>query len=275
MANRAGCPQRLAHGVERRRCRLPPPAWGGRTRSTWAGAVGARGGAGRSPGCSDPQCRSRRPCLPSPALGCGEAEASRVAETRAGAPAPPPCDQRRATSSGERGHVSASRAMQTSQQIVPGLWPPPSLSSSGRVSPTPLPFSCQCSVSCGDGIRRRRDTCLGPQAQGPMPADFCRHLPKPPTVQSCWAGPCTGQATLSPAPPEEAPAPGQTTAASAGAAPEWPQPRAGRLSPAPGPQERVAESSYVPPCFPRGGLLQEGWQERVCLGELGVSWVVL
>ncbi|XP_015449622.1 A disintegrin and metalloproteinase with thrombospondin motifs 13 [Pteropus alecto] len=101
----------------------------------------------------------------------------------------------------------------------------------------------QCSVSCGDGIQRRRDTCLGPQAQGPMPADFCQHLPKPSTVQSCWAGPCTGQATLSPAPPEEAPAPGQTTAAAAGAAPEWPQRRAGLLSPAPGPQERPAESS--------------------------------
>lgn len=101
----------------------------------------------------------------------------------------------------------------------------------------------QCSVSCGDGIQRRRDTCLGPQAQGPMPADFCQHLPKPSTVQSCWAGPCTGQVTLSPVPPEEAPAPGQTTAAAAGAAVEWPQRRAGLLSPAPGPQERPAESS--------------------------------
>ncbi|XP_023392238.1 A disintegrin and metalloproteinase with thrombospondin motifs 13 [Pteropus vampyrus] len=101
----------------------------------------------------------------------------------------------------------------------------------------------QCSVSCGNGIQHRHDTCLGPQAQGPMPADFCQHLPKPSTVQSCWAGPCTGQATLSPVPPEEAPAPGQTTAATAGAAVEWPQRRAGLLSPAPGPQERPAESS--------------------------------
>ncbi|KAF6326872.1 ADAM metallopeptidase with thrombospondin type 1 motif 13 [Rhinolophus ferrumequinum] len=51
----------------------------------------------------------------------------------------------------------------------------------------------QCSVSCGDGTQRRRVTCLGPQAQGPVPADFCQHLPKPSTVQGCWAGRCAGQ----------------------------------------------------------------------------------
>lgn len=170
--------------------------------------------------------------------------------------------------------MPASSVGQRSQQITPGRWPPPSLSSSGRVSPTPLPFSCQCSVSCGDGIRRRRDTCLGPQAQGPVPAAFCQHLPKPPTVQSCWAGPCTGQATLSPAPPEEAPAPGQTTAATAGAAPEWPQPRAGFLSPAPGPQERPAESSYVPLCLPCGWLLREGGEASPPGGACSVPGLV-
>ncbi|XP_024618127.1 A disintegrin and metalloproteinase with thrombospondin motifs 13 [Neophocaena asiaeorientalis asiaeorientalis] len=55
----------------------------------------------------------------------------------------------------------------------------------------------QCSVSCGDGIQRRHDACLGPQAQVPVPADFCQHLPKPVTVRGCWAGPCAGQGTPS------------------------------------------------------------------------------
>uniref|UniRef100_A0A2I3GT14 ADAM metallopeptidase with thrombospondin type 1 motif 13 n=1 Tax=Nomascus leucogenys TaxID=61853 RepID=A0A2I3GT14_NOMLE len=55
----------------------------------------------------------------------------------------------------------------------------------------------ECSVSCGDGIQRRHDTCLGPQAQAPVPADFCQHLPKPVTVRGCWAGPCVGQETPS------------------------------------------------------------------------------
>ncbi|KAM5259476.1 A disintegrin and metalloproteinase with thrombospondin motifs 13 isoform 3-T3 [Hipposideros larvatus] len=101
----------------------------------------------------------------------------------------------------------------------------------------------QCSVSCGDGIQHRRVTCLGPQAQGPMPADFCQHLPKPSTVQGCWAGSCAGQGIPSLVPHEEATTPSQTTAATAGASPEWPQPRARLLSPAPGPQESPAESS--------------------------------
>ncbi|KAF6326873.1 ADAM metallopeptidase with thrombospondin type 1 motif 13 [Rhinolophus ferrumequinum] len=108
----------------------------------------------------------------------------------------------------------------------------------------------QCSVSCGDGTQRRRVTCLGPQAQGPVPADFCQHLPKPSTVQGCWAGRCAGQGTLSLTPHEEATAPDQTTPATAGASPEWPQPRARLLPPAaapqellPRPQESLAESS--------------------------------
>ncbi|XP_059957503.1 A disintegrin and metalloproteinase with thrombospondin motifs 13 isoform X2 [Mesoplodon densirostris] len=106
----------------------------------------------------------------------------------------------------------------------------------------------QCSVSCGDGIQRRHDACLGPQARVPVPADFCQHLPKPVTVRGCWAGPCAGQGTPSPVPHGESTAPGQTTAATA--SPERPQPQARLLSPAPrpqglppGPQESPAESS--------------------------------
>ncbi|KAK2505414.1 hypothetical protein MC885_000621 [Smutsia gigantea] len=108
----------------------------------------------------------------------------------------------------------------------------------------------QCSASCGDGIQRRHDACLGPQALVPVPADFCQHLPKPATVRGCWAGPCAGQGTPSPVPHEEATAPGQTTAAPAGALLAWPQPWAHSLSTVPqpqrllpGPQESPAEFS--------------------------------
>ncbi|KAM6170124.1 A disintegrin and metalloproteinase with thrombospondin motifs 13 [Rhynchocyon petersi] len=58
----------------------------------------------------------------------------------------------------------------------------------------------ECSVSCGNGIQRREDTCLGPQSQESVSADLCQHLPKPVTVQGCWAGPCVcGRQLLEPA----------------------------------------------------------------------------
>ncbi|XP_074187410.1 A disintegrin and metalloproteinase with thrombospondin motifs 13 isoform X3 [Rhinolophus sinicus] len=104
----------------------------------------------------------------------------------------------------------------------------------------------QCSVSCGDGTQRRRVTCLGPPAQGPVPADFCQHLPKPSTVQGCWARRCTGQGTLSLTPHEEATAPDQTTPATTGASPEWPQPRARLLPPAAAPQELLPRPQGSP-----------------------------
>ncbi|XP_058158650.1 A disintegrin and metalloproteinase with thrombospondin motifs 13 [Dasypus novemcinctus] len=105
----------------------------------------------------------------------------------------------------------------------------------------------ECSVSCGNGIRRRHDTCLGPQV--PVPAGFCQHLPKPATVQGCWAGPCGRQGTASPAPPVEAATSGWTTAATPGASPARPLPRDRPLSPGPppqGPSPRLQESPAEP-----------------------------
>ncbi|XP_060055339.1 A disintegrin and metalloproteinase with thrombospondin motifs 13 isoform X2 [Erinaceus europaeus] len=80
----------------------------------------------------------------------------------------------------------------------------------------------QCSVSCGEGIQRRRDVCLGPWAWMSMPADFCQHLPKPVMVRGCWAGPCPGQGMASPAPHQET---------ISGVSPLWPLPWAQFLSP--------------------------------------------
>ncbi|KAF3820956.1 hypothetical protein GH733_011109 [Mirounga leonina] len=110
--------------------------------------------------------------------------------------------------------------------------------------------------------QRRHLACLGPQAQAPVPAAFCRHLPQPATVRGCWAGPCARQGTPSPVPHDEATVPEQTTA---GAPPEWPQHRAHLLSPAPwlqgllpGPQESPTESSYVLQPFCLGRWLAAG-----------------
>lgn len=131
-------------------------------------------------------------------------------------------------------------------QLPPGLWSTTVFVLPQQGQPHSVPLPWQCSVSCGEGIQRRHDACLGPRARVPVPADFCQQLPKPLTVRGCWAGPCAGQGTASPAPHEEAATPGQTTAAPA-ASPEWPQPHARLLSPAqgrlPGPQESPVETS--------------------------------
>uniref|UniRef100_A0A8D0YCC7 ADAM metallopeptidase with thrombospondin type 1 motif 13 n=1 Tax=Sus scrofa TaxID=9823 RepID=A0A8D0YCC7_PIG len=127
----------------------------------------------------------------------------------------------------------------------------------------------QCSVSCGDGIQRRHDACLGPQAQVPVPAVFCQHLPKPVTVQGCWAGPCAGQRTPSPASLEEATAPSQTTAATAGASPAWPQ-RGDRLLSL-HPQEGPAESSACGQQYlePTGTIDMRGPEQADCAVVIG------
>ncbi|XP_076562443.1 A disintegrin and metalloproteinase with thrombospondin motifs 13 isoform X3 [Arvicanthis niloticus] len=84
----------------------------------------------------------------------------------------------------------------------------------------------ECSVSCGEGIQRRHDTCLGPQAQVPVPANFCQHLPKPVTVRGCWAGPCAGQEISRSLTHTEATLPSQTQAAVTVASLQWTQPQA-------------------------------------------------
>ncbi|XP_012520168.1 PREDICTED: A disintegrin and metalloproteinase with thrombospondin motifs 13 isoform X2 [Propithecus coquereli] len=93
----------------------------------------------------------------------------------------------------------------------------------------------ECSVSCGDGIQRRQDTCLGPRAGAPVPANFCQHLPKPVTLRGCWAGPCAAVGTPSSALRGEAAALGQTMVPrpAAAASLEGPQLQAHLLSPAP------------------------------------------
>ncbi|XP_075414964.1 A disintegrin and metalloproteinase with thrombospondin motifs 13 [Tenrec ecaudatus] len=101
----------------------------------------------------------------------------------------------------------------------------------------------QCSVSCGNGIQRRWDACLGPEM--PVSAHLCQHLPKPVMVRSCWAGPCGGQGTSSPAPSKVTTA-DRTTAAPAGAAPELPVAQAHLPSPAPWPQGPLAHARENP-----------------------------
>ncbi|XP_040860574.1 A disintegrin and metalloproteinase with thrombospondin motifs 13 [Ochotona curzoniae] len=90
----------------------------------------------------------------------------------------------------------------------------------------------ECPVSCGAGVQHRSDTCLGPQANTPVPADLCQHLPKPVTVRGCWAGPCAGLGPPSPAHHTDATTSSRAAAAGVGGSLEWPQPRTSLLPPA-------------------------------------------
>ncbi|GAB1286128.1 A disintegrin and metalloproteinase with thrombospondin motifs 13 [Apodemus speciosus] len=134
----------------------------------------------------------------------------------------------------------------------------------------------ECSVSCGDGVQRRHDTCLGPQAQVPVPANFCQHLPKPVTVRSCWAGPCAGQETSSSLHHKEAVLPSQTQAAVTVASLQWSQlqtqPRT--LSPASRPlglQENLEEHGACGRQYlePAGTIDMRGQGQLDCVVAIG------
>ncbi|XP_005990670.1 A disintegrin and metalloproteinase with thrombospondin motifs 13 isoform X2 [Latimeria chalumnae] len=57
----------------------------------------------------------------------------------------------------------------------------------------------ECSVSCGNGVRVRQDICINLKTGKEVSPIFCRHSPKPITVQGCYAGPCLDRiATLKP-----------------------------------------------------------------------------
>ncbi|KFO21511.1 A disintegrin and metalloproteinase with thrombospondin motifs 13 [Fukomys damarensis] len=134
----------------------------------------------------------------------------------------------------------------------------------------------ECSVSCGDGVQRRRDSCLGPQGQAPLPASFCQHLPKPVTVRGCWAGPCVGQRGPSLALHEGTTTPGPGMAAAAAASLEGPQALArARLIPLaaqpPGPQERPEESSVCGRQYlePTGTIDMRGPGQADCVVAIG------
>ncbi|EGW06892.1 A disintegrin and metalloproteinase with thrombospondin motifs 13 [Cricetulus griseus] len=134
----------------------------------------------------------------------------------------------------------------------------------------------ECSVSCGDGIQRRHDTCLGPQAQVPVPASFCQHLPKPVTVRGCWAGPCAGQEIPSSLAQKEAAIPSQTQAAVTVASLEWSQPpaQARTLFPAslsPGIQESLEESGACGRQYlePTGTIDMRGQGQVDCVVAIG------
>ncbi|XP_037653299.1 A disintegrin and metalloproteinase with thrombospondin motifs 13 isoform X2 [Choloepus didactylus] len=134
----------------------------------------------------------------------------------------------------------------------------------------------ECSVSCGNGIRRRYNSCLGPQ--GPEPAGFCQHLPKPVTVESCWAGPCGGQGTPHLVPHTEATTLGQAIEATTDASPARPLPQDHLLSPGPQPwglpprlQESPAEPSACGRQYlePTGTIDMRGTGQADCAAAIG------
>nr|XP_043882163.1 A disintegrin and metalloproteinase with thrombospondin motifs 13 isoform X3 [Solea senegalensis]XP_043882164.1 A disintegrin and metalloproteinase with thrombospondin motifs 13 isoform X3 [Solea senegalensis] len=49
----------------------------------------------------------------------------------------------------------------------------------------------QCSVACGYGIQSRAVSCLGPSKPEPLSPVLCMHMPKPITIQGCYAGGCS------------------------------------------------------------------------------------
>ncbi|XP_042343691.1 A disintegrin and metalloproteinase with thrombospondin motifs 13 [Plectropomus leopardus] len=80
----------------------------------------------------------------------------------------------------------------------------------------------QCSVPCGYGIQSRAVSCMGPSKPEPLSPLFCMHMPKPITIQGCYAGGCgdvppTSHATtaVTPQHPLDHPSPSPTEAITA------------------------------------------------------------
>ncbi|XP_062398373.1 A disintegrin and metalloproteinase with thrombospondin motifs 13 isoform X2 [Sardina pilchardus] len=52
----------------------------------------------------------------------------------------------------------------------------------------------KCSAPCGSGIQTRPVSCVGPSQPSPVSPLLCMHIPKPITIQACYAGDCSAPA---------------------------------------------------------------------------------
>ncbi|XP_069465451.1 A disintegrin and metalloproteinase with thrombospondin motifs 13 isoform X2 [Ambystoma mexicanum] len=64
----------------------------------------------------------------------------------------------------------------------------------------------ECSVSCGNGVQRRQDSCINLKTRHQVNAIFCSNSAKPITSRGCFSGPCS-EPPISRSPPSQKMAP--------------------------------------------------------------------